>query len=383
MTDCELKQLIPVTIATTSSEYSIFIGYGILAKLEEFCTVSKYSKVHLVVDANVPEEIIVALTASISCTATKLTVSEELKSIETVNFLWKKFYLEKLDRKSLILILGGGCLGDLAGFAATTFKRGIPFIQIPTTLLAQTDASIGGKLAVNFSGVKNLIGSFAQPQNVVIDIDLLSSLPTRELMSGIAEIVKHGVIADKSVFESLATSFDITSFDKILNQQDQSSRKNWLEILTLSIEVKRKLVEEDEHEVGIRKLLNYGHTIGHALEAFSHETDDYLLHGEAISIGMVLEAKLASKLGLCDDQLPNQIAKVLLRYSLPIDIPTKLINHPDFVTSCLNLMMNDKKNLSNKISLSLPENIGKALYDILLTKQELTDFLKSFRNEYS
>ncbi|MTI19497.1 3-dehydroquinate synthase, partial [Fulvivirga sp. RKSG066] len=206
---------------------------------------------------------------------------EKNKTLDTCSDIWEKMTEYGLDRKSLMINLGGGVIGDMGGFGASTYKRGIDFINIPTTLLSQVDASVGGKLGIDFKGFKNHIGLFKDPKMVLVDSKFLNTLPKRELRSGFAEIIKHSIIADKNQWNKIKVhAFDELDFEKLIQQ---------------SVAIKVKVVEEDPEEAGLRKILNFGHTIGHAIESFYLETPSQLLHGEAIAIGMICEAYVAEQ----------------------------------------------------------------------------------------
>ena len=247
-----------------------------------------------------------------------------------------------MDRDSLFIALGGGVVGDLAGFTASTYMRGVPYLQIPTSLLAQVDSSVGGKTAVNHPLGKNMIGSFYQPKGVLINTDTLKSLPVRQISTGLAEVIKYGVIADKNLFSYLEENIEkVFSFDdKVLNH-----------IIYKSCTIKAKIVAQDEKDKGIRGILNFGHTIGHAIEAETSFTE--YTHGESVAIGMVAEAELAQLLGLIDKGFVDRLKNLLLKAKLPIKLPNletdRLIKH----------MQRDKKNKIGKIVFVLPTKLGR------------------------
>jgi 3-dehydroquinate synthase len=264
------------------------------------------------------------------------------------DYFWAYHILTKLleigfDRKSCLIALGGGVVGDITGFVASLYMRGIAYIQIPTTLLAQVDSSVGGKTAVNHSLGKNMIGTFWQPSLVWIDVDTLNSLPEREFLSGIAEVIKYGIIWDKDFYELLEKNKN-----KILNRDKHCLIK----IIKRSCEIKSEIVSRDERESSLRAILNYGHSIGHALETVT----DYCsyLHGEAISIGMVYEARLSEMLGFLNKEEFERIRKIFKEYGLPVDIPSVLDR-----SELIRAVLLDKKNLEGKIRIVIPEGIGK------------------------
>jgi len=222
---------------------------------------------------------------------------------------------EELGRDSLVIALGGGVVGDLAGYVAATYLRGLPYVQVPTTLLAQVDSSIGGKVAINTKAGKNLVGAFHQPVAVLADIDFLSTLPKRQFLSGLSELIKHGIIADRHLFEQLEENLD-----RILDMDVASLTQ----ALYRSMAVKAKVVQKDEKEGGLRKILNWGHTLGHAVEALSNYR---LLHGECVSIGMALEARLCRHLGWLSRQDEQREILLLQRAGLPIQLPAGISGH--------------------------------------------------------
>lgn len=327
------------------NSYDVFVGIGVIDKLPQLTSVKKYSKVFVITTPKVDKFCFSKLKEVLSnIEKIVVDIDEKTKNIEKVQTIWEELFLKGCDRKSLVIILGGGVLGDLAGFAASTFMRGVDFIQVPTTLLSQVDSSIGGKNGLNFKGVKNLIGTFDRQVAVICDINFLDSLPDRQFTEGFGEIIKHGVVADKSYFD-FVTSKKPRDFSK-----DELAK-----IILESIKIKAKIVNSDEKEQGPRKLINFGHTIGHAVEALSQNTNHPLFHGEAVSIGMVIEAKISQALGLISEEKVKQIKKALEIAGLPT-------NMPDF--SFKNLMEKikaDKKSEAGEIKFTLLEEIGKGI----------------------
>ena len=248
-------------------------------------------------------------------------------------------------RDSAVIALGGGVVGDLAGFVAATFMRGIPIVQIPTTLVGMVDASIGGKTGVDTPAGKNLVGAFHAPAAVLIDPQTLVTLPLREMRAGIAEIVKHGVIANEAYLRDVASSVR-QLFDKGGPTSDRL-----LAVIVPSIEIKADIVSRDEREDGLRKTLNFGHTIGHAVELVSGYS---LLHGEAVSIGMALEGRLAEMIGVAQAGTAEAILKALRAAGLPVDLPPSL-DRDEIVEAT----RSDKKGQSGKLMLALPRRIGE------------------------
>jgi 3-dehydroquinate synthase len=247
-------------------------------------------------------------------------------------------------RDSAVIALGGGVVGDLAGFVAATFMRGIPVVQVPTTLVAMVDASIGGKTAVDTFAGKNLVGAFHPPAAVLIDPQLLATLALRELRAGFAEIIKHGVIADEPYLFQVASS----ASDLLSNGGSMSDRM--VSLIVRSVEIKADVVSRDEREEGLRKVLNFGHTIGHAVEMVSGYS---LLHGEAVAIGMALESRLAELLGLAQTGTAATVIRTLQAAGLPTDLPKDFA--PEAV---IQAMKSDKKGRSGKMMFALPLRIG-------------------------
>ena len=263
---------------------------------------------------------------------------EASKNLETIQKLWHGFLEHGLDRKSTVIALGGGVIGDMAGFAASTYMRGISWIAVPTTLLSMVDASLGGKTGFDLPEGKNLIGSFYPPKLVLADPQLLGTLPEAELISGMAEVVKHGIIADPELFDLCARGLDC-----IKEELEQIVRR--------AMAVKIKIIEDDPYERGFRAALNLGHTVGHAVELVSKFE---LRHGEAIAIGMVSEARLAEQLNLASKGLSDRISHVLSALGLPVQIPPILPRE-----QILRAMRVDKKKNAASIRFALPVEIGK------------------------
>jgi 3-dehydroquinate synthase len=283
--------------------------------------------------------------------------SEEQKTMDACIRIWQKLAACFADRNTVLVNLGGGIVGDIGGFAASTYKRGIDFINIPTTLLAQVDASVGGKTGVNFLGYKNLIGSFQTPLGIFVFPEFLETLPQRQILCGLAEVIKVGLIADRAYWECI--------------QQTSITQVKEVELLVeRAIAIKQEIVIQDPKEKGIRKLLNFGHTIGHAIESCSQEEEEPLLHGEAIVIGMVCESYLSYKFaGLKHDAL-DEICSYLL------DIYPAYEIRSDRYHRLIELMKNDKKNDGNRFQFTLLKELGVGVYDQHI---ELDDVVKSFQ----
>lgn len=282
-----------------------------------------------------------------------IPAGEEHKNLETVNFLWKSFLENGLDRKSTVIALGGGVIGDLTGFAASTYMRGIDWIAVPTTLLSMVDASLGGKTGFDLPQGKNLIGSFHPPKLVLADIQFLKTLPEREFISGMAEVLKHGIISDPQLFNLCNNGLDWI-------------KENLEEIVKRAMAVKIKIIEADPYEKNIRAKLNLGHTVGHAVELVSKFN---LTHGESIAIGMVAEAKYAAKVGVTNKNIVEAIESTLKKLNLPTQIPNELPKD-----EIINAMKVDKKKNAKSIRFALPVEIGEVdLVDV--SESALADFV--------
>nr|WP_315056447.1 3-dehydroquinate synthase [uncultured Campylobacter sp.] len=282
---------------------------------------------------------------------------EEYKNTASVEQILEHLFSSKLDRKSTLIALGGGVISDITGFCASIYERGIDFINIPTTLLAQVDASVGGKTGVNNRFGKNLIGSFYQPRAVYCESKFLSTLPAREFAAGVAEAVKMAVCFDVELFKFFETH-DLKSADEISH------------VIARCVEIKAGVVERDERESGVRAVLNYGHTFAHAIEKIT----DYkkFLHGEAVAIGMVIANALARRLGKLSGEQEEQIRKVLQKFALPIKF------HVADADAFYELFFLDKKSENGKIKFILPDGIGKFYASKEIAKDEVIAVLKEF-----
>lgn len=268
---------------------------------------------------------------------------ERFKTLKTVERVCQDLVRCELDRRSLLVAVGGGVLGDVCGFVAASFLRGVPFVQVPTTLLAQVDASIGGKTGVDLPEGKNLVGAFHQPKAVIIDTETLRTLPARELRSGLAEVVKYGIISDDRLFGDLERSVPR------LLQRDAGILE---QIIGRSCEIKADVVGQDEKEQGLRAILNFGHTIGHALEAVTGYRR--YKHGEAISIGMVSACLIGEEAGVTPSEVTADVRSLLSRFRLPVDFPADI--EPESVISATS---HDKKRVGGAVSYILAERIGR------------------------
>lgn len=343
-------------------KYDVVLGNNLIKNLDQLIDFSEFSQVIVITDINLDKLWLKKMAEGLPENFRKIVVGygEKAKNIETIQQIWKDFLISGIDRKSLVINLGGGVIGDLGGFAASTYMRGISFVQIPTTLLAQVDASIGGKVAINLEGVKNLIGSFNQPAKVIIDVDVLKTLSKRELVSGFGEIIKHGLIADKDYFQ-LVTS----------KQPKDFSEDELLEIIIGSCQIKIGIVNQDEKEEGKRKLINFGHTIGHVIELLSLESNNPLLHGEAVSIGMVVESNISKLKGILPGNDFDVIKKCLNNSGLPTKIPNF---SPDEIVGKIK---SDKKSVGGVIKWTLLKIIGEALIDQTVEENILYEAIRN------
>jgi 3-dehydroquinate synthase len=273
---------------------------------------------------------------------------ETAKSLKSVHSCYDQLAAHRLERKSFIVALGGGVVGDLAGFVAATYLRGIDFVQVPTTLLAQVDSSVGGKTGVNLRAGKNLVGAFYQPRLVLCDLDTLRTLPEREFRAGLAEVIKYGIIADANLFEQLERDLP-----KLLKRDPETLAA----VVARCCEIKAEVVGQDETESGLRAILNFGHTIGHAIENSSGYGK--FLHGEAISIGQVVAAKLSQEiLGLSESD-DGRIENLFVRAGLPVKIKLNMAQRKKLFAA----MKLDKKVSGGEIKFVLVEKIGKVVWN--------------------
>lgn len=340
-----------------TSTYSINIG-DVADSLGAFLHGKDYSKIAILVDNNTQEYCLPLISEVVDNALIITIVPGELnKSLDTCEHIWSQMAAYQMDRHSLMINLGGGVIGDMGGFAASCYMRGIDFVQIPTTLLSQVDASIGGKLAIDFNRFKNLIGLFQNPQAVLIDTSFLTSLSTDLLRSGYAEMIKHGLIQDQHVWQRLTSSKDWKDLD-------------WDTEIYNSVQIKKRVVEEDPREKGLRKILNFGHTIGHAIESISLDTTNPLLHGEAIALGMMVEAEMSLELSGLSQESTREIQSSLRTVYADLDI-NLCANTEDIIR----LMYSDKKNKAGKIRFSLLKEIGSCTYDIEASEDLITECL--------
>ena len=344
----ELEQIIPVALGERS--YDIVIRPGLLLEAGERLTnLVQGRRVGVVTDRHVARHYLPATLRSLKSAGFDpapivLAPGERTKTLSTVGAILDELARNKFERKSFLIALGGGVIGDLTGFAAAIYQRGIPFVQVPTTLVAQVDSSVGGKTGVDHPLGKNLFGAFHQPRAVLIDPVTLRTLPRREWVAGIAEVIKYGIIADEAFF-----SFLEQSIASLLQLDEQTV----LRVISRSCEIKAQVVADDERESDRRRILNYGHTIGHALESLAGYRG--MIHGEAVGIGLVQEADLAHHLGLCQREVVERIRKLVGCAGLAETIPSVSFR------SLWAAMQHDKKVLNGQVIGVWPVRIGEVV----------------------
>jgi 3-dehydroquinate synthase len=320
----------------------------LLSELQALVAALMPSSVLVLCDANTRQHA-EPLAAALEATLLEVPAGEEHKSIETAYRLWKELLAAGADRHALLVNVGGGMITDLGGFVAGNYKRGIRCVHVPSSLLAQVDAAVGGKTGINVQGVKNAVGLFYEPEAVLFDTALLRTLPERELISGKAEMFKHGILADEQLFTVLT--------------QLAPAEIPALDLLQRAVEIKCNIVAIDPTEQAERKLLNFGHTLGHALESYFMYTEQPLLHGEAVFRGMWAETRLAVALDLLPVAMAERIEKALQPYQMAVAWPP--------MEALLPWLLQDKKNRGAKISFSLPTAVGDAVFDRQLSPDQL------------
>jgi len=329
--------------------------------LSAFLHKKNYSKLVVLTDENTRAHCYPLLSETLPEHAViEIQSGEEQKNLDTCGLIWKEMTDLALDRHAAMIVLGGGVLGDMGGFCAATYKRGIDFILIPTTLLAQVDASIGGKLGVDFEHLKNHIGVFQQPALTLLYSGFLKTLPGAELRSGFAEVIKHTLISDKAMWETIS--------QRSLKEQD------WDALLKHSVTFKAYVTTEDPKEKGLRKILNAGHTIGHAVESYLLGIDQRILHGEAIALGLIAEGFIAHERNML-----NIIEfKDMVEYILAIYGKVKLTDQQ--IVEASQLTVQDKKNKGNKILCVLQDGIGRARWDCEISIDEVKKALSFYQS---
>ena len=347
-------------------DYDIHVG-DCLAEVDNVYKKIKPSKVFVLVDENTEKYCLPRFRDETKTEISEVITipsGEKYKALGTCEKIWRRLFNLRADRNSLLINLGGGVIGDMGGFCASTYMRGIPFVQIPTTLLSQVDASIGGKLGIDYYDLKNSIGIFRNPVCVLIDPTFLQTLPSREVRSGYAETIKHGLIEDKKLWNTCTDILDL-------------SKVSWNDIITESLGVKKKVVEMDPLEKGRRKVLNFGHTIGHAIESVMMKEDKSLLHGEAIAIGMVAEAFLSCKNGDLPEAQLEEITAYLIHIYGQREIDKSLFK------PFMQKMRHDKKNIGAEINFTFLKSIGKSVINQSANQEEIIESLAYYLNYQS
>jgi 3-dehydroquinate synthase len=340
-------QTIRVELAQRS--YDIEIDAGNMAQAGRFLTSrGDVSQAVIITDENVQEPHAVAVAESLVKHKVEVAIvaikpGEASKSVDVAAGLWEGLLELGADRRTVVVAVGGGVVGDLAGFIAATYARGLRFLQVPTSLLAQVDSSVGGKVGINLPDAKNMIGAFLQPLGVLIDTATLATLPANEYRAGLAEVVKYGVILDAEFFEYLENNV------AAVNQRQEDVLA---QVIARCCRLKADVVEKDEwEETGLRAMLNFGHTFGHAFETLAGYGK--LLHGEAVGIGMVCAARLAARLGRVDQQFTGRLSGLLQSLGVPVEVPRL------DAQKLLDAMMHDKKMQHGRLSFVLPSRLGQ------------------------
>jgi 3-dehydroquinate synthase len=340
---------------------NIFFSLNPATDLEQFLNTKNYSKLSVLTDENTLRHCYPLLKNALPThELIQVASGEEHKNLQTCTAIWQSMTEHSLDRHSVLIVVGGGVLGDMGGFCAATYKRGIDFILIPSTLLAQVDASIGGKLGIDFNHFKNHIGVFQHPTFTMLHAGFLKTLPTAELRSGFAEIIKHALISDERLWSDI--------------KQKSFETQDWDHLIRHSVSFKSKVVAEDPKEKGLRKILNAGHTIGHALETYLLSRNNKVLHGEAIAAGLIAEAFIAVKHELLSPQLLTDISQYILQVFGKI----QFVEKDD--EGIAQLIGQDKKNKGNKVLCVLLEGIGKARWDCEISSEEVKRALSFYRS---
>ncbi len=341
-----------VTIDLGDRSYAIQIGTGLLGQPDTYAGLPKAAAALIVTNTTVAPLYAARLHAALqpwyqTIHVVSLPDGEAYKTWETLNTIFDTLLAQACDRKTVLFALGGGVVGDMTGFAAASYMRGVPFVQVPTTLLAQVDSSVGGKTAINHPLGKNMIGAFYQPQRVVCDLDSLDTLPPREFSAGLAEVIKYGPIADMAFLDWLEVHMDA------LMARDRAALMN---AVRRSCEIKAWVVGQDEREAGLRAVLNFGHTFGHAIEAGMGY--GAWLHGEAVGAGMVMAAELSLRLGLVDAAFVQRLRRLIERAGLPVR--GAVLDAADNAGRYLELMRVDKKAEAGEIRFVVIDGPGQA-----------------------
>jgi len=351
-TDLTRPAPLQVHIELGERSYPIYIGSGLLAQPDSYAGLPRAAQALIVSNSTVAPLYAAKLKQALQAhygqvRVVELPDGEAHKDWQTLNLIFDALLAQACDRKTVLYALGGGVVGDMTGYAAASYMRGVPFVQVPTTLLAQVDSSVGGKTAINHPLGKNMIGAFYQPQRVICDLDTLKTLPERELSAGLAEVIKYGPIADMELLDWLELNMDA------LRARDPSALAH---AVRRSCEIKASVVGQDEREAGLRAILNFGHTFGHAIEAGMGY--GAWLHGEAVGCGMVMAATLSERLGLIGPALVQRLKALIARAGLPVTGPQ--LDGQDNAGRYLELMRVDKKAEAGEIRFVVIEAPGRA-----------------------
>lgn len=353
-----------IFLETKTSKVKIHIGTDIFSRLNDIFNLKKYPQVVIITDQNLAKFWLNKLKNNLEDPVVYILPSgEKEKNIHRVSDIWEFLQQNKITRNDLIINLGGGVISDLGGFIASTYFRGISFLNIPTTLLSQTDASIGGKTGINFNNYKNSIGVFYQPIGIAIDPSFFSTLPDREFYSGLGEVIKYALIYDNELFNFLLSK----------NRLEIKEGENLFEIIKRSVKIKKEVVEKDELESGLRKILNFGHTAGHAIESLSLKTESPLFHGEAIGLGMLIEAKISRDFGILSDEDFLLIKDILKKYEFIEKIPLEFS-----IEEIINKISHDKKNSNDCVKWVLLSKIGETKIDQIVDEKIVRKVLTEF-----
>ena len=355
-----------IKVKTNSKNYEIKVGHNLLGSIPLKKLVSQ-KDILLVIDNRVPESLINKLKSNLKKSSSKkinsikINATENNKNMSYLAKLYDFFIRNNYSRDCVIFGIGGGITCDMTGFIASTFLRGVDFILVPTTLLSQVDASIGGKTGVNHKGFKNMIGSFSQPAQVIIDIKFLNSLSKLEIQCGMMEVIKHGLISDKKFFVWLEKNLN-----QILSLKPQYIEK----AIKRSIEIKALVVSEDEREKGIRAILNFGHTFGHALETIGN--NKLYTHGEAVALGMLAATKLSESNLKLGPEVFDRVYSIIKNTGIRVNLKKKI--NPK---TLINLMQSDKKKSENQLKFILLEKIGQAKIKNIINEEVIENALKN------
>lgn len=365
-----MKAIEAMQVELGARSYPIYIGSGILSELGRYLKELPLGKKVLLITNAAVKSLYGAVAqnalqkAGFQVEFGEIGDGEQNKTLATAEQLYELAFSKGLDRKSAVVVLGGGVTGDVGGFFAATYLRGLPFIQVPTTLLAQVDSSVGGKVAVNHPRGKNIIGSFYQPACVLADVDLLRTLPLRELRSGLAEVIKYGVIGSERFFAWLEENMP-----RLLAGDAEAL----IYAVRASCRMKAQVVEEDETETGRRAILNYGHTVGHAIETLTGY--ECYTHGEAVAIGMVVAARLAVFIGLLPAADLKRLERLIGRAGLELEIPTGLT-----ASALITSFYHDKKAGAGRLVFVLPQAMGRVIISDNISEETIRKFFNRCLN---